>query len=66
MAQSGIGCGELDAPHRNATMKSWKDLFAAASRLRFEPHNIAAELDARGHYAVELDEEFPLLMKLFH
>ena len=47
-------------------MKSWKDLFAAASRLRFEPHNIAAELDARGHYAVELDEEFPLLMKLFH
>jgi len=47
-------------------MKPWKDLLAVAAHLRFEPHNIAAELDARGHYAVSLDAEFPLLIKLFH
>jgi AraC-like DNA-binding protein len=47
-------------------MKSWKALLGVADRLRFEPHNIAAELDARGHYAVNLDAEFPLLIKLFH
>lgn len=47
-------------------MKSWKELLAVASRLRFEPHDIAAELDARGHYDVKLDEEFPMLIKLFH
>ena len=47
-------------------MKPWKDLLGVAARLRFEPHNIAAELDAHGHYAVPLDAEFPLLIKLFH
>ncbi len=41
-------------------------LLALADRLRFEPHDIAAQLDARGHYAVKLDEEFPLSIKLFH
>jgi AraC-like DNA-binding protein len=34
--------------------------------LRFEPHDIACQLDARGRYEVELDREFPLLIKLFH
>ncbi|MBX3744864.1 MAG: helix-turn-helix transcriptional regulator [Verrucomicrobiae bacterium] len=34
-------------------------------RLRFEPHDIAAQLDARGRYVVPLDEEFPLAIKLF-
>ena len=38
---------------------------ATAARLRFEPHDIASQLDGRGHYAVKLDEEFPLLIKLF-
>jgi len=47
-------------------MKSRKKLLGVASRLRFEPHDIAAELDARGHYSVKLDAEFPLLIKLFH
>lgn len=47
-------------------MKAWQELLAVAARLRFEPHDIAAQLDARGHYTVELDEEFPLLIKLFH
>lgn len=31
----------------------------------FEPHDIAAHLDARGRYEVPLDDEFPLLIKLF-
>jgi AraC-like DNA-binding protein len=47
-------------------MKEWQKLCAAASRLAFEPHDIASQLDGRGHYAVELAEEFPLLIKLFH
>lgn len=34
--------------------------------LRFRPHDIARQLDARGHYAEALDEEFPFLIKLFH
>ncbi len=46
-------------------MKSWKELLGITTRLRFEPHDIASQLDGRGHYAVELDEEFPLLIKLF-
>ncbi len=47
-------------------MNPWEVLLAVAARLRFEPHNITAELDARGHYSVELDGEFPFLIKLFH
>jgi AraC-like DNA-binding protein len=35
-------------------------------RLRFEPHNISQQLDEHGHYEVELDREFPFLIKLFH
>jgi AraC-like DNA-binding protein len=46
-------------------MKAWQTLCSTASRLRFEPHDIASQLDGRGQYAVELDEEFPLLIKLF-
>lgn len=41
-------------------------LITACQRLRFEPHDIAAQLDARGRYDVPLEEEFPLLIKLFH
>ncbi|MDB6040554.1 MAG: Transcriptional regulator, AraC family [Verrucomicrobiales bacterium] len=41
-------------------------LLETAAQLRFEPHDIAAQLDSRGHYDVELDKEFPLLIKLFH
>lgn len=39
---------------------------AFCSKLRFEPHDIARQLDAKGHYDVALDDEFPLLIKLFH
>jgi AraC-like DNA-binding protein len=34
--------------------------------LRFEPHDIARQLDDRGCYKVELAREFPFLIKLFH
>lgn len=44
----------------------WTGLLSVAGHLRFEPHDIAAQLDARGHYEVELAAEFPLLIKLFH
>jgi AraC-like DNA-binding protein len=47
-------------------MNAWQELLSLAAKLRFEPHDIAAQLDARGHYEVKLDEEFPLLIKLFH
>lgn len=46
-------------------MKAWSDLQGVAARLRFEPHDIAAHLDGRGHYVVDLVGEFPLSIKLF-
>jgi len=46
-------------------MKAWQELLGLAQRLRFEPHDIASQLDERGHYAVDLAAEFPLLIKLF-
>ena len=46
-------------------MNAWQKLLGTAVRWRFEPHDIASQLDGRGHYAVKLDEEFPLLIKLF-
>ena len=46
-------------------MKSWPKLLNTVAGLRFERHDIAAQLDVRGHYAVKLDEDFPLLIKLF-
>jgi AraC-like DNA-binding protein len=45
---------------------AWQSLLATCAKLRFEPHDIARQLDARGHYDVEMDDEFPLLIKLFH
>lgn len=44
---------------------SFAKLLNVCRSLRFEPHDIAAQLDARGRYDVPLDEEFPLLIKLF-
>ncbi len=40
-------------------------LLEVAVSLPFEPHDIAAQLDTRGCYDVPLEEEFPLLIKLF-
>src|SRR6187200_404935 len=47
-------------------MRGWNKILDFAGHLRFEPHDIAAQLNAQGHYRVELDEEFPFLIKLFH
>lgn len=44
---------------------AWKVLLATCAKLRFEPHDIAAQLDARGRYEVALTPEFPLSIKLF-
>jgi len=41
------------------------DLLQVCARLKFEPHDIAGQLDPKGHYEVELDREFPFLIKLF-
>jgi AraC-like DNA-binding protein len=45
---------------------AWTELLAACRTLPFEPHDIAAQLDARGRYEVPLDEEFPFSIKRFH
>jgi mannose-6-phosphate isomerase-like protein (cupin superfamily) len=44
----------------------WAELIAACAGLPFEPHDIAAQLDARGRYDVPLDSEFAFTIKLFH
>ncbi|CAN5837455.1 N/A [soil metagenome] len=44
----------------------WAELVAACAGLPFEPHDIAAQLDARGRYNVPLDSEFAFTIKLFH
>ena len=51
---------------RRPAGRGYDELLAACRALRFAPHDIARQLDARGHYAEELDEEFPFLIKLFH
>lgn len=37
-----------------------------AGRLGFEPHDIRDQLDQTGRYRIELDAEFPFVIKLFH
>ncbi len=49
-----------------ALKDGFSSLLEICRRLNFEPHNIAHQLDARGRYEVELDREFPFLIKLFH
>jgi AraC-like DNA-binding protein len=49
-----------------APARTWQELLAACTRLAFEPHDIAAQLDAHGRYEVPLDEEFAFAIKLFH
>jgi len=46
-------------------MTGWDQLIGTAAGLTFERHDIASHLDGRGRYDVTLDEEFPLLIKLF-
>jgi AraC-like DNA-binding protein len=49
-----------------AETRPWPSLLATCARLRFDPHDIAPDLDPRGHYDLPLDEEFPCSIKLFH
>jgi AraC-like DNA-binding protein len=51
---------------RAGAAAAWGELLAVTATLRFEPHDIAAQLDGHGHYDVRLHAEFPLLIKLFH
>ena len=54
------------SPRIAQTPSSVAQLLTACRRFTFEPHDIAAQLDAKGHYDVPLDDEFPFLIKLFH
>jgi AraC-like DNA-binding protein len=49
-----------------AATHGWDALVADCERLPFEPHDIAARLDAGGRYEVPLDDEFPFTISLFH
>jgi len=42
-----------------------RELLAVCARLKFEPHDIAQQLDARGHYELALPPEFPFDIRLF-
>jgi len=53
-------------PRSAAPAGAWHELLAACTHLPFEPHDIAAQLDAHGRYEVPLDEEFAFSIKLFH
>jgi AraC-like DNA-binding protein len=56
----------LPKPAAQANRKAFAGLLAACRPLRFEPHDIARQLDARGHYELSLDKEFPFNIRLFH
>lgn len=61
-----MGAGLKSRKVRQPGSRAWEDLLRTASMHSFEPHDIAAQLDERGHYQVALEEEFPLHIKLFH
>jgi len=49
------------SPNRAA----FKTLLTACEKLRFEPHDIARQLDKQGRYELPLDKEFPFHLTLF-
>lgn len=53
-------------PDSGAASEGFVRLGEVCRRLQFEPHDIARQLDERGRYEVELNREFPFLIKLFH
>jgi AraC-like DNA-binding protein len=55
-----------NSPNAAAVSDGFTSLLEVCRRLRFEPHDIAGQLDERGRYEVELNREFPFLIKLFH
>lgn len=61
-----MGMSSKSRKVRQPTSRAWEDLLRTASMHSFEPHDIAAQLDDRGHYEVALEDEFPLHIKLFH
>lgn len=44
----------------------FRQLLTQCKRLKFEPHDIAPQLDARGRYDMPLPPEFSFAVKLFH
>ena len=46
--------------------KALAGLLSVCRRLRFEPHDIARQLDQRDRYELPLDKEFPFHVTLFH
>jgi AraC-like DNA-binding protein len=53
-------------PRRSNSSTPWEALLAGCAGLRFRPHDIAAQLDARGRYEVPLLDEFPFTITPFH
>ncbi len=53
-------------PRQRANSQMFAALLAVCRRLRFEPHDIARQLDSRGHYELSLDHQFPFNVRLFH
>jgi len=53
-------------PRQRANNQTFAALLAVCRRLQFEPHDIARQLDSRGHYGLSLDHEFPFNVRLFH
>lgn len=49
-----------------ANRKALGRLLSVCRGLRFEPHDIARQLDQRGRYELPLDKEFPFHVTLFH
>jgi len=48
-----------------ADPKALATLLSACRALRFVPHEIARQLDSRGHYDLQLDKDFPFHVSLF-
>ena len=53
-------------PAARANQDAFTALLGACRRLKFEPYDIARQLNARGHYEVSLGKEFPFNLRLFH
>ena len=45
---------------------AFRNLLTIAGRLKFRPHRITHQLDAKGRHELELPEGFPFVVSLFH
>ena len=45
---------------------TWQNLLTIAGRLKFRPHRITHQLDAKGRHELEMPEGFPFVVSLFH